>query len=108
MHRIPVQAKADHIHSHTDNRHYLGSGRVHHVSLWGDAASDQGANHPSATGLRQQDKPVLLVQGELAEPGDEEDLHHCPVCEYLPCSPFPHRDHVRPDRHYTFQNVGSQ
>lgn len=104
MYCLPIQAKADHIHSHLDNRHYLGSGRIHHVSLWGDATSDQGAPHSGVIGLWQQNKPILLVQRELAKPGDEEDLHHCPVCKYLPCSSVPHRDHVRPNWHYAFQN----
>lgn len=104
MHCLPIQAKADHIHSYLDNSHYLGSGHIHYVSLGGDVTSDQGANHSGATGLWQQNKPVLLVQRELAKPGDEEDLHHCPVCQYLPCSSFTHRDHVRSDWHYAFQN----
>lgn len=104
MHCLPIQAKADHFHGYLDNSHHLGSGHIHHVSLRGDATSDQGANHSGLTGLRQQNQPVLLVQGELAQPGDEEDLHHRPVCKHLPCSSIAHRDHVRSYWHYPFQN----
>ncbi len=51
MHCLPIQAKADHIHSLLDNSHYLGSGHIHHVSFRGDATSDQGANYSGFTGL---------------------------------------------------------
>lgn len=104
MHRLPVQAEADHFHSLFDYSHYLGPGHFHHVSIWSDAPSDQGTKHPGAPGLRQQNQPLLLVQGELAQPGDEEDLHHRPVCKYLPCPSFTHCDHVCPDWYHTFQD----
>lgn len=104
MHCLPLQAEAHHIHRHLDNSHYLGSGHIHHVSLWGDATSDQGANHSGVTGLWQQNEPLLLVPRELAEPGDEEDLHHGSVCQYLPCPALSHRHHVRSDWHYAFQD----
>lgn len=104
MHRLPIQTKTHHINSHLDNSHYLGPGNIHYVSIRGDVTSDKGTNHSGITGLRQQNQPVLLVQGELAKPGDEEDLHHCPICKYLPCPPFAHCDHVCSNWHYTFQN----
>lgn len=104
MHRLPLQTKADHLHGDADHSHHLGPGNIHHVSLGGDVASDQGAKRSSVTGLRQQNQSVLLVPRELAQPGDEEDLHHRPVCKHLPRSPFAHRHHVRPDRHHAFQN----
>lgn len=66
MHCLPIQAKAHHIHSVIDHRRYLGPGDIYHVSLWCDAAGDQGANRSGLTGLRQQDQPLLLVQRELA------------------------------------------
>lgn len=104
MHCLSIQAKADHIYSHLDNSNYLGSGHIHHVSLRCDATSDEGTKHSGVTRLWQQNKPILLVQRELAKPRDEEDLHNCPVCKYLPCPSFTHRNHVRSDWHYTFQN----
>lgn len=107
MHRLPIQAKDHHLHGVNDHRRYLGASDIHHVSVWCDAAGDQGAHRTDLTGLRQQDRPLLLVQRELAKPGNEENLHHCVVCKHLSCPSFPHCDYVRPDWDYAFQNSRS-
>lgn len=40
MHRLPIQAEADHLHSGADNSYHLGPGHIHYVSLGGDVTSD--------------------------------------------------------------------
>lgn len=51
MHCLPIQAKADNLHGQLDNCHHLGFGHIHHVSIRGDATSDEGANHSRVAGL---------------------------------------------------------
>ena len=107
MHRLPFQAKTGSVNSHSDHSDHLGAGCVHHVSLWGHATSDKGANRPYPTGRRQPNTPFLLVQRKLAKPRNAQDLHHSSVCQHLPCAFIPHCDYVRPYRHYSVQNCGS-
>ncbi|XP_077378774.1 neuropeptide FF receptor 2a isoform X2 [Festucalex cinctus] len=46
----------------------------------------------------------VMLQGELAQPGDAQDLHHRVVRQHLPGSAVPHRRHVRSHRHHALQD----